>query len=116
MWRGGGRSNISVAAPFVWRCLTGSAVAPFPQYKIVTVPLAKVLETVRHSVIQVMKQQKGRVQPPLVLNKHCTECEFRARCRRVVVEKDDLSLFGEYDCERTQKLNNKGIFTVTQLS
>src|SRR3982750_3628680 len=29
MWRGGGRSNISVAAPFVWRCLTGSAVAPF---------------------------------------------------------------------------------------
>ena len=26
MWRGGGRSNISVAAPFVWRCLTGSAV------------------------------------------------------------------------------------------
>src|SRR5262252_9204529 len=30
MWRGGCRSNISVAAPFVWRCLTGSAVAPFP--------------------------------------------------------------------------------------
>src|SRR6516225_1701719 len=30
MWRGGGRSNISVAAPFVWRCLTGSAVPPFP--------------------------------------------------------------------------------------
>ena len=30
MWRGGCRSNISVAAPFVWRCLTGSAMAPFP--------------------------------------------------------------------------------------
>src|ERR1700730_17324030 len=30
MWRGGCRSTISVAAPFVWRCLTGSAVAPFP--------------------------------------------------------------------------------------
>src|SRR6059058_4682990 len=29
MWRGGCRSNISVAAPFVWRCLTGSAMAPF---------------------------------------------------------------------------------------
>src|SRR5215472_9385951 len=23
MWRGGGRSGISVAAPFVWRCLNG---------------------------------------------------------------------------------------------
>src|SRR5437764_13566196 len=30
VWRGGGRPNISVAAPFVWRCLTGSTLAPFP--------------------------------------------------------------------------------------
>src|SRR5437016_10090252 len=30
MWRGGCRSNITVAAPFVWRCLTGSTLAPFP--------------------------------------------------------------------------------------
>src|ERR1700686_3801475 len=30
MWRGGCRSNISVAASFVWRCLTGSTMAPFP--------------------------------------------------------------------------------------
>ena len=30
VWRGRCRSNISVAAPFVWRCLTGSAVAPSP--------------------------------------------------------------------------------------
>src|SRR5882672_3788941 len=30
MWRGGCRSNISVAAPFVWRCLSGSALTPFP--------------------------------------------------------------------------------------
>src|SRR5262245_879849 len=30
MWRGGGRSNISVSASFVWRCLIGSTVTPFP--------------------------------------------------------------------------------------
>src|SRR5712671_891029 len=30
MWRGGCRLNISVAASFVWRCLSGSALAPFP--------------------------------------------------------------------------------------
>ena len=30
MWRGGCRLNISVAASFVWRCLTGSTMAPFP--------------------------------------------------------------------------------------
>jgi hypothetical protein len=30
MWRGCCRSNISVSAPFVWRCLSGSTMAPFP--------------------------------------------------------------------------------------
>jgi hypothetical protein len=30
MWRGGGRLGISVSAPFVWQCLTGEAIAPFP--------------------------------------------------------------------------------------
>ena len=30
MWRGGCRLNISVAASFVWRCLSGSTVTPFP--------------------------------------------------------------------------------------
>ena len=30
MWRGGFRLNISVAASFVWRCLSGSAMTPFP--------------------------------------------------------------------------------------
>jgi hypothetical protein len=30
MWRGGSRFGMSVAAPFVWRCPSNLAVAPFP--------------------------------------------------------------------------------------
>src|SRR6267378_588015 len=30
MWRGGCRPDISVAASFVWRCLSGSTMTPFP--------------------------------------------------------------------------------------
>ncbi len=30
MWRGGFRLHISVSASFVWRCLSGSTVTPFP--------------------------------------------------------------------------------------
>ena len=30
MWRGGRRFGLSVAAPFVWRCPSNLAVAPFP--------------------------------------------------------------------------------------
>src|SRR5215831_17240344 len=30
MWRGICRSDISVSVPFVWRCLSGPSMAPFP--------------------------------------------------------------------------------------
>ena len=30
--------------------------------------------------------------PDLVLNRHCAECEFQSHCRKIAVEKDDLSL------------------------
>jgi hypothetical protein len=30
MWRGGRRSGLSISAPFVWRCPSNLAVAPFP--------------------------------------------------------------------------------------
>jgi predicted RecB family nuclease len=54
--------------------------------------------------------------PDLVLNRHCPECEFRDRCRKEAIEKDDLSLLaGMTDKERV-RLNRRGIFTVNQLS
>ena len=54
--------------------------------------------------------------PDLVLNRHCGECEFQARCRKIALEKDDLSLLGGMSAKERQKLRSKGIFTVTQLS
>jgi predicted RecB family nuclease len=54
--------------------------------------------------------------PDLVLNRHCVECEFQARCRRKAIETDDLSLLAGMSAKERQKLRSKGIFTVTQLS
>jgi predicted RecB family nuclease len=54
--------------------------------------------------------------PDLVLNPHCGECEFQARCRKMAVEKDDLSLLARMSAKERQELRSKGIFTVTQLS
>ena len=54
--------------------------------------------------------------PDLVLNRHCAECEFQARCRQKAMEKDDLSLLAGMSEKERQKLRSKGIFTVTQLS
>jgi len=54
--------------------------------------------------------------PDLVLNRHCTECEFQARCRQKAIEKDDLSLLSRMTEKERKKFNSKGIFTITQLS
>ena len=54
--------------------------------------------------------------PDLVLNRHCGECEFRDRCRKLAQEKDDLSLLGGMNAKERQELRSRGIFTVTQLS
>jgi predicted RecB family nuclease len=54
--------------------------------------------------------------PDLVLNRHCAECEFQARCRKLAVEKDDLSLLATMSAKERQEFRSKGIFTVTQLS
>jgi predicted RecB family nuclease len=54
--------------------------------------------------------------PDLVLNRYCAECEFQTRCRKIAVEKDDLSLLANMSAKERQKLRSKGIFTVTQLS
>jgi predicted RecB family nuclease len=54
--------------------------------------------------------------PDLVLIPHCAECEFQVRCREKALEKDDLSLLAGMTVKERNKLHEKGIFTVTQLS
>jgi len=54
--------------------------------------------------------------PDLALNRHCTDCEFRDRCRQKASEKDDLSLLSGMTGKERKKFQDKGIFTVTQLS
>ena len=54
--------------------------------------------------------------PDLVLNRHCGQCEFQARCRKQATEKNELSLLSGMSEKERNKLHGKGIFTVTQLS
>lgn len=58
----------------------------------------------------------GNALPELILNRHCSECEFQSRCRQKAIEKDDLSLLSRMNEKERKKYNSQGIFTVTQLS
>jgi predicted RecB family nuclease len=59
----------------------------------------------------------GSGSPPrLMLNDHCTVCEFRRSCSEEARARDDLSLLRGMSEEEVKKYGKRGIFTVTQLS
>lgn len=82
----------------------------------VRLPLPKFLRRVRPVIEKIIKQQTENTIPPVVLNKHCPECQFQSMCRQIAHEKDDLSLLPTISDKERRKFHEKGIFTVTQLS
>ena len=71
---------------------------------------------VHNTVDKVAALLSATVPPDLILNRHCPECGFQNRCRKMAVEKDDLSLLANLPDKERSRLNRKGIFTVSQLS
>ena len=88
----------------------GDDQAPF------RVKLPALVNVVRKLIEKIAALLPNPSPPDLVLNRHCSECEFEARCRKIAVEKDDLSLLARMTAKERQKFRSKGIFTVTQLS
>jgi len=97
-------------APPVGKIIYGSV------YAVAQVKLEAWLPSAQAVLGRITAQQASRTPPPLVLNKHCVECEFQAHCRQMALEKDDLSLLSSMTAKERQKQHSKGIFSVTQLS
>jgi len=85
-------------------------------YRTVTVHLDPWIKKARRSLSVIQKYESPSTSPPLILNRHCVECEFQKRCRQLAIEKDDLSLLANLGEKEWKKQRDKGIFTVTQLS
>lgn len=54
--------------------------------------------------------------PAFFKNRHCQICEFQNSCIEKLVERDDLSLLSGLKPKEILQRNNKGIFSVKQLS
>lgn len=96
------------------------------------VGLGKIIHGDDHTTLKVkvpalagdLRKQIGKIAtllsntspPDFVLNRHCAECEFKARCREKATEVDDLSLLSGMTAKERSRQRNKGIFTVTQFS
>jgi predicted RecB family nuclease len=85
----------------------------FKQSRVELVTLAGALG---NTLGQLKTLAAGEKAPPLVLNKHCSECEFRRQCRATAIQKDDLSLLTGLSPKEIAEHNRKGIFTITQFS
>ncbi|MBK8902051.1 MAG: TM0106 family RecB-like putative nuclease [Anaerolineaceae bacterium] len=54
--------------------------------------------------------------PPVILNKYCPLCRFRSACRAKAEQEDNLSLLDRVTPKMIRQYEQKGIFTVKQLS
>jgi CRISPR/Cas system-associated exonuclease Cas4 (RecB family) len=86
------------------------------QPRITKVKTSALAGEVRKHLDKIAALFSSSVPPDLVLNRHCAECEFQARCRKIAVEKDDLSLLAGMSAKERERHRSKGIFTVNQLS
>jgi predicted RecB family nuclease len=86
------------------------------RYLAVRVPLGKLYGEVRRVIAKIVDERAESMIPPVVLNKHCAECQFQAQCDKIAREKDNLSLLATISDKERKKFHEKGIFTVTQLS
>jgi len=84
--------------------------------RTVTVHLDPWIKKARRILSAIRKYENSSTPPPLILNRHCGECEFQKRCRQLAVDQDNLSLLGNLSEKEWKKQHDKGIFTVTQLS
>lgn len=57
--------------------------------RVKTLPLASEVRTHIENIAALLLSP---APPELILNRHCVQCEFQARCRQKAIEKDGLSL------------------------
>jgi predicted RecB family nuclease len=67
-------------------------------------------------VLRAWRRAPSADPPPVIVNKHCPECQFRAGCLAQAERDDDLSLLDRMTPKARLRYHNRGIFTVRQLS
>ena len=85
-------------------------------HKTRIVRLDNLLKEIEQIISELNKVSNDENKPRLSLNKHCQLCEFKESCFQKAQNDDDLSLISGLKEKEISQYNNKGIFTVKQLS
>jgi predicted RecB family nuclease len=105
-----------VLAKFIGRGIKVGKIIHGDDSNTKRVSVAAFTSTIQQHIESITALLSNPNPPELVLIRHCTECEFRNRCRHMAKETDDLSLLSGMSEKERSKHRNKGIFTVNQLS
>ena len=76
----------------------------------------RLFKEARQSLDRLRKQIESTSPPLMILNSHCSSCEFRDRCRAEAVNRDDLSLLRGMSEKEILAQRKHGINTVTQFA
>lgn len=78
--------------------------------------LSSFTKTIKKVIGDLNKTLSNANAPSFFRNRHCQICEFQNSCTEKLVERDDLSLLSGLKPKEILQRNNKGIFSVKQLS
>jgi predicted RecB family nuclease len=86
------------------------------QQKSTKVILSKFSKDVKKTIATIEQIQKNKTPPVFYKISHCQVCEFNSICKEKLQERDDLSLLVNLKPKEIEQKNNRGIFSVKQLS
>jgi predicted RecB family nuclease len=82
--------------------------------KVTKIKLKNYLLKVKELIAKIYTLSSNETSP--VLCKHCQICEFNSQCMNTLKKTDHLSLLKGIKTSEIKKLNDRGIFTINQLS
>jgi predicted RecB family nuclease len=86
------------------------------QQKKTKVILNKLTKKLKKTIADIDQIARTELPPVFYKNAHCQHCEFNLICEAKLKERDDLSLLGNIKPKEIEQKNNRGIFSVKQLS
>ena len=84
--------------------------------KSTKIKISSYLQEARKKLKELINTVNSSEAPRFFQNKYCKTCEFQDACKTKLIEADDLSLLGNISKKEVLKKNNRGIFSIYQLS
>ncbi len=84
--------------------------------KSTKIKISSYLQEAKKKLKELINTVNRSQAPRFFQNKYCKTCQFQDACKTKLIEADDLSLLGGISQREVLKKNNRGIFSIYQLS